>query len=393
MLLLLSYIAIYFWIKKEISHNELWEKRTYWICTTIGIILAIIYRTFLIEVGIEHGLANLDMKYYVSLAERVSNLPINTGFSVISNHWNFIEVNPIQIWGYRLYIYYLSFTIYRWNILSVDTSIYLISFLQVGVANLSTLIIYNTVKERYFRFNCLSFIFMLIAPPVWFGSVRILREAWIYLCIAEIIRQYCWKQRTWIIKLLLLAIFLTIMRPYYTVFMFPLCLLLDKKTRVANYVNFFILGGIAAICIHLDISISTILGVVFSPNFFNQVHQLNVSAISSAVLTGRIPIVNYIGSLWNLIMIAFAIMAFMNFRKRSETICSLAIIINVCMVYAIAFDGITELRHKMFFVIPYTLMLNNGLDKLKDNKSIELLLVVLILFLSMYSLIVLLIGG
>ena len=40
--------------------------------------------------------------------------------------------------------------------------------------------------------------------------------------------------------------------------------------------------------------------------------------------------------------------------------CSLGLMLDISMIYAISYGGATELRHKMFFVIPLVILLNNG---------------------------------
>lgn len=388
MFLSLFYIIIFFLIKKELQNSSLYEKRYFTICVFACVILAIMYRIVLIDQGIEYGLANLDMKLYMDLAQKVSRCSLNEGFKAISNHWNFQDTNFIQIWGYRFYIYWLAILIFKFNFMNVETSVYLVSILQVIIANYSVLIIYNTLKERNLKYKKTSFFLMLTAPSIWFGSVRLLRESIMLFCIAVIIRLYYQKQGNWIFKIILPMLLLTVNRPYYTLFLALLCIILEEKIVIGNFVCGAVFFGLFFLCIYLQVPLSNIIKVVLSPNFFNQVHELN----QNSIIAGRIPIINYIGSIWNLFMLFFLIFSLLNKGKRYESLLCISLIIGICMIYAIVYDGNTELRHKMFFVIPYILLLNNGLDKLKNNKSMVLILFTLIMFIVFYSLVVLLIG-
>ena len=142
MILLITYIVILFWIKRESRENDFSELRMLYLCMAIGIVLAIAYRAVLISYGIEYGLSNLDMRNYMRMAKAVSNVPLSNGLLSIASDWSMAKTNAVQLSGYSLYVYYLAFAIYKWNILSVETSVYLVSIAQIILANLSMLIIY-----------------------------------------------------------------------------------------------------------------------------------------------------------------------------------------------------------------------------------------------------------
>lgn len=392
MVLLITYIAIFIWIKHETRENDFSELRMLYLCMAMGVVLAIIYRAVLIGYGIEYGLSNLDMRNYMRMAKKVSDIPLSNGLLSIASDWSMAKTNAIQLSGYSLYVYYLAFAIYKWNILSVETSVYLVSIAQILMANLSMLIIYNTLKERCFSHPKLSLLLLLIAPPIWFGCVRLLREAIMLLCIALILRIYLRKEEKWIVKLIVPTILLTIMRPYYTALMVPLCLLIEDEDRIVNKINPALFIGLFGYCVYRRISPTSVIGVALSPNFFNQVHYLNYSIEESLARTGYIAAVNYIGSVWNLVMLFFAIVALLSRNRARTSIGLVFLILDICMLYALAYGGTTELRHKMFFVVPYLILLNNGLDIFEGKKSMPMMLLFLFLFIAFYTLGVLLIG-
>ncbi len=134
------------------------------------------------------------------------------------------------------------------------------------------------------------------------------------------------------------------------------------------------------------------MGVALSPNFFTQVHYLNYSVEESLNRTGYIAIINYIGSVWNLFMLFFSVLALLSSNRARTSIGSVFLILDICMLYALAYGGTTELRHKMFFVVPYLILLNNGLDLFEGKKSIPIMLILIFLFLAFYTMGVLLIG-
>ncbi len=392
MILLITYFVILVWIKRESRENDFSELRMLYLCATVGVALAIIYRTVLIKYGFEYGLANLDMKNFIRMAERVSDMSLSDGLLSIFTDWSMSRANVIQLIGYSLYIYYLALSIFKWNFLSVETSVYLVSIVQILLANLSMLIIFNTLKGRCFSHPKLSLFLLLISPPIWFGCVRLLREAIMLLCIALILRIYLRKERKWILKLIVPVIILTIMRPYYTALMVPLCLLIEDEGKIVTKVNSLIFFGLCGYCLYQGVSPVNVAGVVLSPNFFNQVHYLNYSIEESLNKTGYIAIINYIGSVWNLFMLLFTILALVRKNRTRTSIGSVFLILDICMLYALAYGGTTELRHKMFFVVPYLILLNNGLDLIKGKKSVLMILMLMTSFISIYTLVVLFVG-
>ena len=392
MVLLITYIVILIWIKRESRKNDFSELRMFYLCMATGVVLAIVYRAVLIRYGIEYGLSNLDMRNYMRMAKVVSDVPLSNGLLTIASDWSMARTNAVQLSGYSLYVYYLAFAIFKWNILSVETSVYLVSIAQILLANLSMLIIYNTLKERCFSHAKLSLFLLLISPPIWFGCVRLLREAIMLFCIALILSIYLKKEEKWILKLIVPVLLLTVMRPYYSVLMVPLCLLIEDENRIVNKVNPVLFIGLCGYCVFRRISPVSAIGVALSPNFFNQVHYLNYSIEESLARTGYIAIINYIGSVWNLLMLFFAIISLLSSNRARTSIGSVFIILDICMLYALAYGGTTELRHKMFFVVPYLILLNNGLDLFEGKRSMPMLLLFLFLFISLYTMCVLLIG-
>lgn len=392
MVLLITYIVILIWIKRESRKNDFSELRMFYLCMATGVVLAIVYRAVLIRYGIEYGLSNLDMRNYMRMAKVVSDVPLSNGLLTIASDWSMAKTNAVQLSGYSLYVYYLAFAIFKWNILSVETSVYLVSIAQILLANLSMLIIYNTLKERCFSHAKLSLFLLLISPPIWFGCVRLLRDAIMLFCIALILSIYLKKEEKWILKLIVPVLLLTVMRPYYSVLMVPLCLLIEDENRIVNKVNPVLFIGLCGYCVFRRISPVSVIGVALSPNFFNQVHYLNYSIEESLARTGYIAIINYIGSVWNLLMLFFAIISLLSSNRARTSIGSVFLILDICMLYALAYGGITELRHKMFLVVPYLILLNNGLDLFERKRSMPMLLLFLFLFISLYTMGVLLIG-
>lgn len=392
MVLLITYIVILIWIKRESRKNDFSELRMFYLCMATGVVLAIVYRAVLIRYGIEYGLSNLDMRNYMRMAKVVSDVPLSNGLLTIASDWSMAKTNAVQLSGYSLYVYYLAFAIFKWNILSVETSVYLVSIAQILLANLSMLIIYNTLKERCFSHAKLSLFLLLISPPIWFGCVRLLREAIMLFCIALILSIYLKKEEKWILKLIVPVLLLTVMRPYYSVLMVPLCLLIEDDNRIVNKVNPVLFIGLCGYCVFRRISPVSVIGVALSPNIFNQVHYLNYSIEESLARTGYIAIINYIGSVWNLLMLFFAIISLLSSNRARTSIGSVFLILDICMLYALAYGGTTELRHKMFFVVPYLILLNNGLDLFEGKRSMPMLLLFLFLFISLYTMGVLLIG-
>lgn len=377
MILLLLYFTIIILIKKELRPCDFIERSYFWLCTLLSCLFAIIYRSYLINDGIEYGLANLDMQYYVSLAEQVRDMNVSQGFAMISAHWNFANVNFIQIWGYRFYIYFLSFTIFTLSFFPTIVSIYLVSIWQLLLAGYSVLKIYNVIKEKYICFRYSSLILMLSAPPIWYSCVRLLRETFILLLIALLVSVVCKKSHKWVCKTFILLLALTFFRPYYAVFMVPLLLILDNKIKIA----FLLEGGLFVILAVFSIikgeNLISILGVVLSPNFFNQVKNVVVSASLISEISGEIPLISFIGSIWNIIMLYYCTISIMLSRRINIICwCCIGIILDICMIYAIAFSGATELRHKMFFVLPFILILNNGALSQMEGERRQLSIIV-----------------
>lgn len=370
MILVLMYFIIILLITKELKLCDFKERFYFWVCTFLSCIFAIIYRTYLINEGIEYGLANLDMQYYMSLADKIQDMSINDGFATISAHWNFANVNFIQIWGYRFYIYFLSFSIFKLSFFPTVVSVYLVSIWQLLLAAYSVLKIYNTIKNKFICFRYSSLILMLSAPPIWYACVRLLREPFMLLLIALLVSVVLKKNHIWLFKTIILLLLLTVFRPYYAVLMIPLLLILDNRIKLA----FLMEGGLFVILAVLSVIRGTdpisILGVVLSPNFFNQVKNVVVNSSVVSEVSGEIPLISFIGSIWNIIMLYYIGASIVLSRRLSMICwCCMGIILDICMIYGIAFAGATELRHKMFFVLPFILILNSGaLSQMESNR-------------------------
>lgn len=359
--LICIYLFLLYLIKREIKINDQKEKRIFLICTLISCSLAIPFRMYLIQQGYEYGLANLDMQCYMSLANQIKDMSIPEGFRTIANHWNFTLVNDIQMWGYRIYIYFLVLTIYRWTILPVEISVFLVSILQLLIAAYSTLRIYNSIKPRFIKYNVFSLFVMLIAPSIWYACVRLLRDVFMLLSIAIMISAFCRKERYWQFKIIVSMALLVILRPYYALLMCPLLLMLIGKESWSMIVEIGIFAILAVICAVKRIGPATIIGVVLSPNFFNQSKTVWQDALEVTIQGGQIPIINFIGSIWNFIMVIYAMISLGISKKLNlRCWCSLGLMLDISMIYAISYGGATELRHKMFFVIPLVILLNNG---------------------------------
>lgn len=361
----MAIICIYFFllylIKREIKINDEKEKRIFLICALISCLFAVPYRLYLINQGYENGLANLDMQYYMSLANQIKNMNISEGFHTIASHWNFIFVNAIQMWGYRIYIYFLVVTIYKWTFLPVEVSVFLVSIWQLLLAAYSTLRIYNSIRSRFVKYRYFSLLMMLLAPSIWYGCVRLLRDVFMLLCIEIMISALCRKERYWKLKIVASMVILIVLRPYYAVLMFPLLLMLNGRERLSMMVEIGIFAILAAVCLVKNIGPATIIGVVLSPNFFNQAKTVWQDAMGVSTQSGQIPIINFIGSIWNFIMIIYAMTSLGISKKLNlRCWCSLGLMLDISMIYAISYGGATELRHKMFFVIPLVILLNNG---------------------------------
>lgn len=361
----LAIICIYFFllylIKREIKINDEKEKRIFLICALISCLLAIPYRLYLINQGYENGLANLDMQYYMSLANQIKNMNISEGFHTIASHWNFIFVNAIQMWGYRIYIYFLVVTIYKWTFLPVEVSVFLVSIWQLLLAAYSILRIYNSIKSRFVKYRYFSLLMLLLAPSIWYGCVRLLRDVFMLLSIEIMISALCRKERYWKLKIVASMVILFVLRPYYAVLMFPLLLMLNGRERLSMMVEIGIFAILTAVCLVKKIGPATIIGVVLSPNFFNQAQTVWQDAMEISTQSGQIPIINFIGSIWNFIMVIYAMISLGISKKLNlRCWCSLGLMLDISMIYAISYGGATELRHKMFFVIPLVILLNNG---------------------------------
>lgn len=391
MLLVALYIIVIILISRELRYNTSAERKIFTICMIVGSMLAVPYRDFLISEGYKYGLANLDMQYYMTLAEQIKDSSIQSGFSTISHHWNFANVNFIQIWGYRLYIYYLVAVVFKWTMFPVVTSVYLVSIWQIFLANYSVLRIFNAIKDKFIVYNNASLLLMLIAPPIWYGCVRLLREPFMLLAMEMIICSIRWKEKRWIIKFVIGFVLLTIMRPYYSLFMIPLILLIINKERIALAIETAIFFVLSILCSYLHITSLNILGVVLSPNFFNQVNNISNGILSVDYISGQIPLILFIGSIWNIIMLFYSIISLLINRKFNiKCWCCAGLILDVCMIYSLSFGGTTELRHKMFFVIPFIVLLNNGAFAYVDQNGLSaktvIINVVLLDFLAIYSL-------
>ena len=370
MLLLFLYFLILYLIKREIRLNNKRERTIFLLCAILSCLLAIPYRMYLIHQGYEYGLANFDMQLYVGMAEQIKDLGIRKSIATMSNNWSFSQINLLQIWGYRFYVFFLKYSIYKWTILSVEFSIYLVSIWQLLLASYSVLIVFNSIKKGYLKYNSISLFFMLTAPSIWYGCVRLLREVYMLYCIARMIQILCRKERYCALKIIIYTVILTIFRPYYTVFVFPLLLLLYGKEKLSLAIEGGIFIFLAIICVVKGIGPYNILGVVLSPNFYNQARNVWQNAFEVTARSGQIPFINFIGSIWNIVMIIYAILSLTISRNHSmRSWCSFGVILDICMLYAIVYRGTTELRHKIFFVIPFIIMLNNGGFSLSGNEN------------------------
>ena len=360
-----------FLIKRELKLNLPSEKKIFMVCAIILCFMAIPYRSYLISQGYENGLANADMQCYVSLADQIKNMGIGAGFKTISNDWNLQNANFVQIWGYRLYIYFLVVTVYKWTFIPVTVSIYLVSIWQVLAGLYSMLRIYNSIKDKFVKYEKATLLLMLLAPSVWYGCVRLLREVFMLLCMQTMICALLRNERARNAKLAVSMVILTVIRPYYAVLMIPLLFLLMGKEKLALIIEAAYSAGLALICIVRHVSPVAILGVVLSPNYFNQVIYVLRDALAVYV-SGQITLINFIGSVWNMVILFYCMISFL-FREEYTDLrywSGIGLIQDISMMYAIAYAGNTELRHKLFFVIPYMMLLNSGAGKPAPRREI-----------------------
>lgn len=368
MVLLFLYILIFYFIKKELKLNTKSETKIFLLCTLASCLLAIPYRMYLIAQGYKYGLANFDMQLYTTMAEQIKDLGVRESIAAMANNWTFSQINSIQIWGYRFYVFFLKYSIYKWTFLPPVLSIYLVSIWQLLLAAYSMLMVYNSIQKEHIQYKNLSLFLMLVAPPIWYGCVRLLREAYMLYCMAGMIRTLCRHERHWKLKLLLYAVALTIFRPYYTAIMIPLLLLLYGREKLALFMESAIFIVLAAICVQQRVGLYNIVAVVLSPNFYNQTRGFWQGAFDVSETSGQIQFINFIGSVWNIVVVIFALVSLIIARKLNlKNWCALGVILNICMVYAIVYGGTTELRHKMFFVVPLIIMLNAGEFGLSQN--------------------------
>lgn len=368
MVLLFLYILILYFIKKELKLNTKSETKIFLLCTLVSCLLAIPYRMYLIAQGYEYGLANFDMQLYTSMAEQIKDLGVRESFAVMANNWTFSQINPIQIWGYRFYVFFLKYSIYKWTFLPTVISIYLVSIWQLLLASYSILMIYNSIQQEHIKYKDISLFMMLIAPPIWYGCVRLLRESYMLYCMAGMICVLCRNERHWRLKLLLYAVALTIFRPYYTIVMLPLLLLLHDREKLALLIESAIFIVLTAICVLQRVGFYNIVAVVLSPNFYNQTKGFWQGPFDVLEISGQIQFINFIGSVWNVVVVTFALFSLTIARRFSlKNWCAFGVILDICMIYAIAYGGTTELRHKMFFVVPLVIMLNAGEFGLSKN--------------------------
>lgn len=368
MVLLFLYILIFYFIKKELKLNTKRETTVFLLCTLISCLLAIPYRMYLIAQGYEYGLANFDMQLYTTMAEQTKNLGFRETFDAMASNWTFSQTNPIQIWGYRFYVCFLKYSVFKWTLLPPTLSIYLVSIWQLLLASYSILTVFNSIQKEHIRYKELSLFLMLVAPPIWYGCVRLLREAYMLYCMAGMIRTLCRHERYGKFKLLLYAVALTLLRPYYTVAMLPLLLLLYGREKLALFVEGMILIVLIAICVLQRVGFYNVVAVVLSPNFYNQTRAFWEGAYDVSAASGQIQFINFIGSVWNIVVVFFALASLFIARKVNlKNWCAFGVILDICMVYAIAHEGTTELRHKMFFVVPLVIMLNVGEFGLSKN--------------------------
>lgn len=390
MCIIAIFIVLFWAMNRELKNNIYIEKRVFFNCSLIAVLLAIIYRIYMTSLGFEYGMANSDMKTYFLLAENIRQLNIIDGFKYISSYWRFKSTNPISLIGYGLYIGFLSFTVFKWNFFSLEISVFLISIFQVLLSMYSSMIIYNVLKDKIFIYKKISLVLLLLAPSVWIGSVRLLRECFMYLCIALIIRMSVSEVKNKIIKITILFLILSIFRIYYSIVFVPFILMLNEQIKFSKIAGVVIFGTLFSICIFVSSSLTEVIGVFASPNFFNQASKLFVSEADGVLRTGYIPLVDYIGSLWNLFMLVMVAIAVFVGKKDVILINSVLMILNMCMIYAILYGGTTELRHKLFFVIPYMILFNRGVSCINKRQYKEVIYAVMIFSPILYTLVSLL---
>lgn len=387
MCIIAIYIVLFCYVNSELRNNEYREKRIFINCSFLAVLLAIIYRIYMTSLGFEYGMANSDMRIFFALAEEIASKSIIDGFKYVSSYWRFKAVNPISLMGYRLYIYFLSITVFKWNFFSIEMSVLLISIFQVLLSMYSGMVIYNVLKDRVFIYRKISLLLLLLAPSVWVGSVRLLRECFMFLCIALLIKISISDEKNKIIKLAIVFLILSLFRIYYSIVLVPFILLLNEQKKLSRIASITIFVTLFIICVVTSTSFLEVIGVFLSPNFFNQAGNLFVSESEGVLRTGYIPLVDYIGSLWNLFMLVMVAIAVFFGKKDMIVFNSVTMIINMCMIYAIQYSGITELRHKLFFVVPYMILFNKGVNCINQRKYKEVIYAIMIFSPILYTLI------
>lgn len=311
--------------------------------------------------------------------------PWNELYKVALNYeWNDSRVLSLTTLGQYIYAAFVSSALYYPVIIDIRLNLYLLYLFQIIIVSAAIvdfmyaikIYMMNNLALRYASDTCYFFM-LLFYPVVLFNSFKLLRETFFVFFMLKVFVAFVqFKNDKKYNQLCIYSICLLIIRPNSIVYVFPLivcCIFNEKIATMACYLISFLLLFSSWIVSKVTQLLGWNYGVG-TVKFQEMMHLLlfpsPISQTMNFIEIGKNPswitLLYFSQSIWNIPIIALAIVGIYCSVKKKKNTFWILIWANALMVYSLAYSisNITP-RYKLIYLIPQMLFVYIGLCQVR----------------------------
>lgn len=330
------------------------------------------------------GVPGTDFLYHYEAAEDLANGAGLNDLGNIAIRFGFSLSNA----GYLLYALFLRIILFTPVIINRQISLAICYGIQMIAAIYACSNIADYVSgflksdDRGYR---ITWWILVSCISVFQAGNILMRDVWIFLLLSIFMKMLT-REKIQHVPCIILFIIIAIMRSYTIIITLPLYAyaISRKVAYIGNVcITAFLVGGSALLKnavkflnvlweVSYDIQIGELLQFLLFPNIFNQTKNLinNPDFAYHASAGSNHTIIYYILALWNTIIIVLAIIGVIKaIRKKRWNIVGiwLVMLINILCLYAVAYAGVSEPRHKLMILPALAAVSTYALKSTRDK--------------------------
>lgn len=376
-------------LKKDVKQFNRKEKNKVFFVLLIYIMFMFYYIKYINSYSntIGYGIPGADMLAHYNGALMMSKGAKWADLALIAKRFETISISTI---GYFLYTTFVYLNVFFFNVFPIGFNIYLLYLCQI-ILSIDACVKFSNVFSSQSKYKPISYFLVLsLCIPFVVQATQLMRDIYFMWCIAYLMENVIFynnnkdtftSSKKIIISAKIITLFIVcILLRYYTVMItIPLALFyFDKKDlSLTSSMGVFLLllvGTTIIVAIKDNFGIfwdmtkpvfSECVSFLMFPNIFNQTkYLLNWDFFfgTSIDVSGcNVPGIYFIMSVWNVVIIPFAIIGvFSKWREeKKNNIIYLLILLSIVMLYSITYDAI-DTRHKLFMSIPMAYLSVHG---------------------------------